>query len=111
MNDERKPLVSDDIIIMHMHRANGDMDLCDRIRQEYEDLIASGKLRVVKEVELWHPTVPEDEWRQWLTAPDPVFTMLVTKCCGRNPWTPPWLVGKETRNRYVCPGCGNPIKR
>ena len=59
MNDERKPLVSDDIIIMHMHRANGDMDLCDRIRQEYEDLIASGKLRVVKEVDaIFTPLVP-----------------------------------------------------
>lgn len=51
MSDERKPLVSDEIIVMHMHRAETDMDLCDRIRQEYEDLITSGKLRVVKEAD------------------------------------------------------------
>lgn len=80
-------------------------------RAWYEGQITSGKLRAAEEAELWHPIVPEDEWRHWLSAPDPVFTMLVTKCCGRNPWTPPWLVGKETRNRYVCPGCGNPITR
>ena len=51
MSNERKPLCSDDVIYMHLQRAESDFDLCDRIRQEYEDLITSGKLRVVKEAD------------------------------------------------------------
>lgn len=82
---QRPPLVSDEIIIMHMHRANGDMDLCDRIRQEYEDLITSGKLRVVEEVE-WDRKKPG-----------------CAKC--GHAWSVLLTIS------VYCPGCGNPIKR
>ena len=93
-----------------------------RVRDHYESLIDSGKLRVVEEVELWHPSVPEEHWRKWLTGSQAEFFMLVTRCCSRNPWTPPWLMGrpewdKEANDvtyphrKYVCLGCGNPIKR
>lgn len=93
---------------------------CD-IRDHYERLIDEGKLIVAKEVELWHPTVPEEEWRTWLTGSDAEFSMLVTKCCGKNPWVPPWLSSRGqwddngtfrmTKNEFVCPGCGGKIKR
>ncbi len=90
----------------------------------YEDLINTGKLRIVKEVELWHPSVPEETWREWLNGSHADFSMLVTKCCSKNPWTPPWLLGRSVLSdpnkmsgfnypdrRYVCPGCGNSINR
>ena len=90
-------------------------------RDYYERLIDEGKLIVAKEVELWHPTVPEEEWKKWLTGSDAEFSMLVTKCCGRNPWVPPWLsrrcqwdddgTFRMTKNEFVCPGCGGKIKR
>ena len=51
MSNERKPLCSDEIITMHLQRAEDDFDLCDRIRNEYEDLITHGHLRLVVEVE------------------------------------------------------------
>lgn len=80
-----------------------------------------GRLKVVEYAELWHPSAPEADWRSWMNGSDSEFTMLVTRCCAKNPWTPPWLMGKafidddgvfnRTRNGYVCPGCGSPIKR
>jgi hypothetical protein len=94
----------------------------EAVRDYYEKLIVSGRLRAVEEVELWHPSVPEEEWRKWLVGTEAEFVMLVTKCCARNPWCPPWGYGKERwdegkrdviadRKQFVCPGCGNPIKR
>jgi len=93
----------------------------EEVRYRYERLIDEGKLIVAKEVELWHPTVPEEEWKKWLTGSDAEFSMLVTKCCGRNPWVPPWLsrrcqwdddgTFRMTKNEFVCPGCGGKIKR
>jgi hypothetical protein len=92
------------------------------VRDFYENLIDKGELRVVKKVELWHPLVPEEAWRKWLTGSDAEFSMLVTKCCSRNPWCPPWGLGKGTwedkehevkwpRILYVCPGCGGEIQK
>ena len=85
MNAERKPLVSDEILAMHIQRAETDTDLCERIRDEYESLITSGKLRVVEEVE-WDRKKPG------------------CAKCGH-----PWSV-LLTISAY-CPGCGNKIKR
>ena len=93
-----------------------------RVRDFYENLIDKGELRVVKKVELWHPSVPEEEWKKWLAGSDADFSMLVTKCCSRNPWCPPWGRGIETwddnkrelrlpRLSYVCPGCGGEIQK
>ncbi len=86
-------------------------------RRFYENLIKSGELLVARTAEVWHPSIPEEEWRKWLTGSEAEFGMLVTKCCSRNPWCPPWGLGKaiwdekeremrQPRLMYVCPGCG-----
>lgn len=126
---ERKPMLSHEQMLEMAKESHfepryyevGELPFAISIRDHYERLITTGKLRVVEEVDLWHPSVPEEQWRQWLTGNDPEFTMLVTKCCGRNPWTPPWLLSKafidsdgvfnRTPSGYVCPGCGNTITR
>lgn len=128
MSSKRDPLLSDkDMIVsleeMVCHRgyAGGACwDTIERqmngleVRNHYERLIDEGKLRVVEEVEVWHPSVPEEAWKKWLTAKDDSFTMLLTKCCGQNPRR--FQRGsKESYGHptgiWLCPGCGNPIKR
>ena len=123
--NKREPLLSEEMarnIMKNCAYNPGTMNPVTETAAFYEDLIDSGKLRVVEEVELWHPSVPEEHWRKWLTGSQAEFFMLVTRCCSRNPWTPPWLMGrpewdKEANDvtyphrKYVCPGCGNPIKR
>lgn len=126
MSHKREPMLSDN----EVRRMVDKWIAMDRpepypslmVRGAYEDLIDKGVLMAVKEAELHHPTVPEEVWRQWLTGSEAEFSMLVTKCCSRNPWCPPWGLGKgewdtETlsviypRKSYVCPGCGAKIKQ
>lgn len=78
-------------------------------------------LKEVEFAEVHHPSVPEEEWIKWVDGTDSEFSMLVTKCCGKNPWVPPWGVSKAyfdkdwkyhtTKSKWVCPGCGNSIKK
>jgi hypothetical protein len=58
-------------------------------RDYYEDLITTGKLRVVEEVECRN-TGKDEAWCEWLKCP-----------CGEST-----RVGSN-----YCPGCGNKIKR
>jgi hypothetical protein len=125
--EKRAPLLSDDEIrdtfmygSLIRDREHGFKSGAGYVRKFYEDLITRGELRAVNTVEVWHPSVPEDVWREWLNGTAAEFSMLVTKCCSRNPWCPPWGLGKGVwdeeefvvkyeRLMYVCPGCGNPI--
>jgi len=120
--NKREPLLSDEDAIFRASIIRSPVEAVRSVIRFYESLIDSGKLRVVEEVGLWHPSVPEEHWRKWLTGSQAEFSMLVTKCCSRNPWTPPWLMGRPEwdkeaddvtypHRKYVCPGCGNPIKR
>ena len=84
MSNERKPLCSDEIITMHLQRAEDDFNLCDSIRNEYEDLITHGYLRVVEEVE-WDRKKPG-----------------CAKC--GHPWSVLLTIS------VYCPGCGNKVK-
>lgn len=78
-------------------------------------------LKEVEFSEVHHPSVPEEEWIKWVDGTDSEFYMLVTKCCGKNPSVPPWGLDKayfdekwkyhRIKSKWVCPGCGNPIKR
>ena len=124
-NEKRAPLLSDEAANNMRDETwtsgrDSWEDPMNATRDFYEDLITRGELRVVKTVEVWHPSVPEDVWREWLNGTAAEFSMLVTKCCSRNPWCPPWGLGKGVwdeeefvvkyeRLMYVCPGCGNPI--
>ena len=79
----------------------------------YEQEIVAGRLKVVKQVEVHHPRVPEEEWRECYSDPmrlkDDSFGMLVTKCCSRNPH-----FNANRRHKYFgippltwgCPECG-----
>ena len=86
---QRAPLVSDELIAMHIHRAETDTDLCDRIRQEYEDLITSGKLRVVKEVDA-------------MCGDHGGIEGCSCSECGAPVMPEAWM---------FCPGCGNKVRR
>jgi hypothetical protein len=132
---ERAPILSDDEIDAIVREGARHTQLYDgmelerwkggarwALRYVLNAKIISGELRVVKKVELWHPSVPEDVWREWLTGSDAEFSMLVTKCCSKNPWCPPWGHGKGVwddkdytvkypRLLYVCPGCGAEIQK
>jgi hypothetical protein len=93
MNTERKPLLSDeDIRIVYSpymkYRIKQGMEGMD-VRDYYEDLITTGKLRVVEEVECRN-TGKDEAWCEWLKCP-----------CGEST-----RVGSN-----YCPGCGNKIKR
>lgn len=93
MSDERKPLCSDEIIIMHMQRAHNDFNLCDRIRNEYEDLITHGYLRLVKEVEL---------------RGNDYDCLLKCDGCG---WSIGWHIKDDLPPMIYCPGCGNKVRQ
>ena len=114
MSNERKPIVTMADVDLHCGELNErEAVACRWIIERYERLIDSGKLRVVEEVEVWHPSVPEELWRKWLNE-DNGIPMLVTRCCGRNPrrFSP---YSEESygcqRGVWLCPGCGNPIRQ
>jgi hypothetical protein len=122
MEDAYKPLVSDETIEKWSEGVSFAATVAEEVRDVYEIHIAEGRLKWVEFAEVHHPSVPEEDWREWLNGSDSEFSMLVTKCCGKNPWCPPW--GQEkmewnesekrptfTKRSWVCPGCGNPIKR
>lgn len=96
MSNERKPLLSDEdvtiLVANEEHRAIAQCGI-DLARDWYENLIATGKLRVVKEVELKGNDYD-----------------CLLQCTGCN-WGIGWHIEEELEPMKFCPGCGNPIKR
>lgn len=85
MSNEREPLTDADVELFIDEWCNGGKHAAHAIRDYYESLITSGKLRVVEEVE-WDRKKPG-----------------CAKC--GHPWSMLLTISA------CCPGCGNPIKR
>ena len=104
MSKERKPLYGDDLIVTNSNNYNGwELDGLDHyeqgyrsgaytLRDFYENLITTGKLRVVEEVEL-----------------DIYFHCK--KCGSANSYEDTMSGTMEDDENPFCKGCGNPIKR
>ena len=100
MSNERKPMLSDEEIgsmIPTRHDAarvkpNGmSMQGCRAVRDHYESLITSGKLRVVDEIDY----IPADTWACYCTCARCGYACSDT--------------GDQEPYPF-CPGCGNKIK-
>jgi hypothetical protein len=96
--------------------------VAEEVRDVYEIHISEGRLKWVEYSEVHHPSVPEEEWKKWVEGDDIEFSMLITKCCNKNPWIPPWAYKNAELDHinkriiypnkcWVCPGCGNQIKK
>ena len=102
MSNERKPLLSDEEIIdetwvpdMSNWEPAGAYEAgMHWARRYYEDLITTGKLRVVEEVKSYHEI------------------LFGCPSC-KSVWDkqPRWSQNGKIRTMHYCPGCGNKIRR
>lgn len=64
------------------------------------------KSRVSETTGLYHPTVPEHQWREWLNEKD--CGLLVTQCCRAGHHVPVWA-WRDYGLRFIerrCDKCG-----
>lgn len=100
MSNERKPLLSEDDEFVKAsfpgRKRENNPSLYEGMRFAvgfYENLITSGKLRVVEEVEF---------------KGNGYDCLLKCDGCG---WSIGWHIKEDLQPMPYCPGCGNPIKR
>ena len=105
MSNQRQPLLSDEAMDFiscpqYEDRPTDSQMIADlligitRVRDFYESLITTGKLRVVEEVKSYHEI------------------LFGCPSC-KSVWDkqPRWSQNGKIRTMHYCPGCGNKIKR
>ena len=88
----RPPLLSDDALVELTYVKEDGRRPSEQVRDFYEDLITTGKLRVMEEVEF--------------KGNDYDCILQCTSCN----WGIGWHIKEDLEPMKFCPGCGNKIK-